>query len=112
MNRGLRQNMCRLTDPGISNIDIPDVDTWITPVLQYACKHWLTHLRLASKLDPTLEAELATFCNEHLLHWVEALSLLGSITSVWSGFSAVLKQLRVRMFILSILNLPESSLEE
>jgi hypothetical protein len=50
--------------------------------LRYACMYWAAHLRLAGAQDSRLASELVLFCEEHLLHWIELLSLFGKLSCV------------------------------
>ncbi|KAL0572302.1 hypothetical protein V5O48_009668 [Marasmius crinis-equi] len=62
--------------------------TEIAPTLQYACRYWAYHLDCGLKavgssagtiLQEVLD-ELVIFAQKHLLHWIEVLCILGSIS--------------------------------
>jgi hypothetical protein len=79
MNKHLTHNICSIRDPTLSNTDAVDsahVNACIPAELQYACTHWLAHLAQASSGDKDLSTLLQTFCEDHLLHWLEVLSLI------------------------------------
>jgi hypothetical protein len=74
---GLRQDMCNLSDPGVlrREIDEETIDRNLPPELQYACRYWVDHLERSGR---SIEDGDATHCflEKHLLHWLEAMSLL------------------------------------
>ncbi|XP_014550460.1 hypothetical protein COCVIDRAFT_59039, partial [Bipolaris victoriae FI3] len=74
---GLRQDMCNLLNPGAlrGEIDEKTVDRNLPPELQYACRYWVGHLECSGR---SVEDGDATHCflEKHLLHWLEAMSLL------------------------------------
>jgi hypothetical protein len=77
MKKKLRRNMCDLQRPGVarSDIDQQTVTNYIQPEVKYACLYWVDHLK---KGDIHMSVdELYQFLSSHLLHWIEALSLVG-----------------------------------
>ncbi|KZP23423.1 hypothetical protein FIBSPDRAFT_456450 [Athelia psychrophila] len=82
--KGLKRNICELPDPSVLNTEVADLSSrivkFIPPELQYACRHWGTHLRYAVMSEDILML-LRQFCAEHMLFWVEACSLLGDLRS-------------------------------
>ncbi|PSN58928.1 hypothetical protein BS50DRAFT_509500, partial [Corynespora cassiicola Philippines] len=74
---GLRQDICDLSEPGVlrSEIDESRVAARLPPELQYACRYWVDHLERSQR---SIEDEDAThhFLQRHLLHWLEAMSLI------------------------------------
>ncbi|KAI9070398.1 WD40 repeat-like protein, partial [Trametes sanguinea] len=80
----LRHNICDV-DPEyhhLLNNEIPNLQEKIArhlpPERQYAVKYWAHHLHHA-KVDQQLLDLLESFCNDHLLDWLEALSLLSCV---------------------------------
>lgn len=77
----LRKDICKLQHPGtlFAEIDRERVTQHIPLVLQYGCQHWTFHLENArvSPSDNNDITEALDFVHEHLLHWIEALALLG-----------------------------------
>jgi len=72
----LGRDICGLHKPGalVNEVD----DNWIQrnlpTELQYACHHWVEHLmRSGTRL---FDDRIHIFLQEHLLHWLEALSLI------------------------------------
>ncbi|OSC96751.1 WD40 repeat-like protein [Trametes coccinea BRFM310] len=80
----LEQNMCKIdwSYDHLLNAEIPGITEKIaqclSPALVYACKYWSRHLS-RGELGKDLLGALEDFCNAHLLHWLEALSLLGCV---------------------------------
>jgi hypothetical protein len=83
MNAHLRYDICKLNQPWISNDEITNLhymlDRCAPNELRYACKFWAVHLTKAGKADSSLLTVLNTFCREHLLHWIELLSLMRAL---------------------------------
>jgi hypothetical protein len=78
MSDQLRKDICGLHAPGflIRDIQGDKIKNCLPAELQYACLYWVQHLQ---KSDIVLSDNgLAhIFLREHLLHWFEALSLIG-----------------------------------
>jgi WD40 repeat protein len=80
----LKRNVCDVQpdDESLVNNDIPNLSQsvlkCIPPHLRYSCRHWASHLR-ASEVDQEIWDLLELFCRQKLLHWLEALSLLGDL---------------------------------
>ncbi|CDO75276.1 hypothetical protein BN946_scf184497.g7 [Trametes cinnabarina] len=78
----LKQNFCEIdwNNDHLLNVEIPGLSEKIaerfSSALSYACKYWSHHLCRAEVGEDLLGA-LEDFCFAHLLHWLEALSLLG-----------------------------------
>ncbi|CDO69809.1 hypothetical protein BN946_scf184803.g7 [Trametes cinnabarina] len=82
--RTLKYNICGIdtSNDCLLNSEIPDLADRVTrclsPAVQYACRYWFRHLCHAEVGEELLLA-LEDFCDRHLLHWLEALSLLGCV---------------------------------
>lgn len=66
--------------PG-SNQDISKTilhDT-VPPELAYACQFWCSHLVKVADTTPEIVEQLTIFCFEHILSWMEVMSLLGLV---------------------------------
>jgi WD40 repeat protein len=84
-NFGLRYNICGLADPFSANMDVLDLDgrlQKVTEAVRYAAVYWTAHISCGEEAGDALEGELVEFCEKHLLHWIELLSLLGRLSSV------------------------------
>jgi hypothetical protein len=74
---GLCQNKCSLSGPGVlrDEIDEQTVTGTLSPDLQYACRYWIDHLKQGGQSIVDGDAT-HLFLQKHLLHWLEAMSLL------------------------------------
>jgi hypothetical protein len=84
MKKYLKEDICEIGDASLLNSEIADLPErlkkYVPSELRYACQHWITHLSHSSP-DEALINELEDFCSDHLLHWLEALSLLDALPS-------------------------------
>jgi hypothetical protein len=80
MGEHLRKDICGLRAPGILlyQIDRCQIERCLTPSLQYACCYWGHHIEQACEMFWNFDSIL-TFLHQHLLHWLETLSLLGRL---------------------------------
>jgi hypothetical protein len=80
MNKFLTQDICCLQNPSRPNSDIEDLAErlfiHVPGALQYACVFWPAHLTAGMSPSDDMCTVLIQFCREHLLHWLELLSLL------------------------------------
>jgi hypothetical protein len=78
MSDGLKEDICSLRAPGtlISEVESSWIERSLPSELQYACCYWIQHLQLA-KARLYDYGEVHSFLRRHLLHWVEAMSLIG-----------------------------------
>jgi hypothetical protein len=82
---GLCHNICGLADSFTANQDVADLDgrlQRVTQAVRYAAVYWAAHLSYSNEASDALEDELVTFCETHLFHWIELLSLLGRLSAV------------------------------
>ncbi|KAF2466054.1 uncharacterized protein BDR25DRAFT_269130 [Lindgomyces ingoldianus] len=74
----LKRDVCNLRLPKTrrSEIDQQTIDACLPPEVQYACRYWVYHWKESKCLirDDNL---VDCFLTHHLLHWLEAMSLLG-----------------------------------
>ncbi|KAH0562822.1 hypothetical protein GP486_002547 [Trichoglossum hirsutum] len=75
---GLRQNMCKLPNPGTLKSEIGEqkIAICLSPELQYACRYWVHHLEQSDYHihDGDL---IHIFLQRYFLYWLEAMSLIG-----------------------------------
>lgn len=78
MSDKLARDICGLRAPGALARDVQDdrIEQCLPAELQYACRYWVQHLQRseATLLDGE---QVHIFLEEHLLHWLETLSLMG-----------------------------------
>jgi hypothetical protein len=95
----LKRNPCRIESPTMHNSEVTGLPTrigeYIPAHVQYACRHWALHLTNAMVSGSLLE-QLKELCSEHLLHLVEACSLLGDLRSLLISLDAAQRALTVR----------------
>jgi len=80
----LQENICDLWGPGVLNTEIPNdtIQKSIPPHVQYACRYWLDHWRLGNPM--AVEEDIKSiwqFLKQHLLRWLEGLSLIGEVSN-------------------------------
>jgi hypothetical protein len=95
---GLRENICELTDPSVANNDVADLNQRrqrVSEAVRYAAVFWAAHLRKIVGIDDVLSSELLTFCQCHLTHCLELLSLLRRLPEGMQHIIAVLRWCQV-----------------
>lgn len=83
MHRSLRRNIGNLPNEATQRIeiDVRSIDHYLPPKLQYACRYWIHHLvHIQGPSNGLVKA--ISFLEKHLLHWLEAMSLLGILSEV------------------------------
>jgi hypothetical protein len=112
MNTYLVYNICALSEPGIPNSQVPDLERVLQDVvraeLRYACTHWAVHLSHVTSPNADLLRELATFCKEHLLHWFEIMSLLHLLSEADEKLATALKWCKVCVIYRHIFGITEA----
>ncbi|KIL56352.1 hypothetical protein M378DRAFT_1038447, partial [Amanita muscaria Koide BX008] len=104
MDKHLKRNILGLGDPArfMSNEDGLEADgitdeqiqEKIPRQLQYACAYWINHFEVANMEDEALMNRLERFAYEHMLYWLEVLSLIGKLDSAHRAISMVLKLIK------------------
>jgi hypothetical protein len=84
MDKRLRYDICESGKPWLQNGDVQHLVDGLEDLelLRYACMYWAAHLRLAGAQDSRLAGQLVLFCEGHLLHWIELLSLIGKLSCI------------------------------
>ncbi|KAL4733373.1 WD domain protein [Aspergillus similis] len=90
MHKKLKKNICSLPSYGVERrgIDLQAIQHYLPPELQYSCRYWIHHLTHCESPAGQNNTVL-TFFKEHFLHWVEAMSILGNISEVVQGITAL-----------------------
>ncbi|KAJ6527949.1 putative WD-repeat protein, partial [Mycena vulgaris] len=90
--QGLSRDICQIRNTSLLNSEIRDlparIQKHVPAHVQYACRHWAHHVSKCM-ISSTLLALLQTFCEQHLLHWMEISSLLGELRNVLVSASDV-----------------------
>jgi hypothetical protein len=89
LNKHLRFDICDIKDPSLYNCDVLDLPTrlreYVSTALRYSCRyglsHLLEHIRAAGG-QAQMPLGLDVFCAQHLLHWIEVLSLTGDMNAM------------------------------
>ena len=76
----LHENICNLPGHGTLRAEVDDriIANHLPPDIQYACRFWVYHLKESQTRINDGDA-IHRFLQDHLLHWLESLSLLGRI---------------------------------
>ncbi|KAA6414440.1 MAG: hypothetical protein FRX48_01189 [Lasallia pustulata] len=81
MSTSLKEDICGVTIPGtlVADIQRSRVEQCLPLEVQYACLHWVKHLR---RSDAQLRDNdyVHQFLQKHLLHWLEALGWMQKIS--------------------------------
>lgn len=89
IEKSLKRNICSLPAPDSSPLDAkPEIlDARLPKHVRYACLYWLSHLESAkefeiedNQLGLFAGGQIHKFTLNHLLNWLEVMSLLGSMT--------------------------------
>jgi hypothetical protein len=89
LNKELHFDMCDIRDPSLFNVEVQDMKDrlrkHISLALRYSCEFWAVHcLHYVQASGPQHEVPLGLleFCNTHLLHWIELLSLINGLNDI------------------------------
>jgi hypothetical protein len=78
MLTSLKQDICGVGAPGtlVTDMESSRVEQYLPPEVQYACLNWVQHIQ-KSETHLCDDEQVHMFLQKHLLHWLEALSLMG-----------------------------------
>jgi WD40 repeat protein len=119
LNRLLHYNICGLKDASLFNHEVADLQNQlkehVSVALRYSCRYWLTHwlehLRAAGS-HAQVPRGLDVLCEQHLLHWIEVLSLTKGMNAVQRLMSELMSIMNVRFShsqcLFWFLNYPQS----
>jgi len=99
----LSPDMCKIGDPSIRNqdIDLPGrIANHIPAHVQYACRHWASHLTSSHICNTVLDL-LQEFCSNQLLNWLEVMSLLGGLDGAMTALHSACRIANVSCLDLS-----------
>ncbi|KAG9048981.1 hypothetical protein FS837_011532 [Tulasnella sp. UAMH 9824] len=93
IRNSLKRHPRFVSDPWLSNSEVlgevDDLQTIIPVHLGYACRFLASHVSLASTRDDILAEAMKIFCENDLLTWLKAMSLLGDIDIAVSSIQAM-----------------------
>lgn len=101
MSQTLKKDICGLHAPGYQATQVKSsrIQRCLPAEVQYACLYWIQHLqRSGNKAYDGKEAH--RFLQAHLLHWLEALSLMGKISEGILAISFLQKLILVSFLLL------------
>ncbi|KAF2738129.1 hypothetical protein EJ04DRAFT_429802 [Polyplosphaeria fusca] len=76
---GLRQNIGGLQPETLrGRVSEGKITSHLSPELQYACRYWVYHLQRSQRHISDKDS-IDIFLQQHFLHWLEAMSLVGDI---------------------------------
>ncbi|KAF9517895.1 hypothetical protein BS47DRAFT_1325747 [Hydnum rufescens UP504] len=89
MAKHLKRDIAGISDPSLLNREVDGfkekVREALSPEVQYACRHWASHLRCVEIGEGSIMRALETFLTQSVLWWFEAMSLLESISNAPSS---------------------------
>jgi hypothetical protein len=95
MNEHLHYDICNIQDPTLSNEEVHNLDEAlrenVSDALRYAACFWCNHLTASGEPGSLLVNALAEFCQKHLFHWVEMLSLVEHVIPVETALLGVIE---------------------
>ncbi|KAJ0129240.1 Uncharacterized protein HZ326_27665 [Fusarium oxysporum f. sp. albedinis] len=97
MRSALHENICSLSFPGTRRytVDSSELEECMPSQLQYACMHWAYHY-MGGDPKSNDNDQVHDFLTTHLLHWVEAMSLLGRIKECLDSLGSLARWLENR----------------
>jgi hypothetical protein len=106
MNSKLRMNICWLTDETVLNSEVSDLASrlreHVPEDLAYSCEFWPEHLEHAPNDDPELLLPWHEFCDMHILHWLEVMSLKAKSRNAMRAIRNIQKWIRVSIRVVSL----------
>ena len=96
LNEALRQNLCDLT------LSSTKVDYSIPEHISYACIFWIDHVCMVNEELTPIGYRVEKFIFHHLLHWLEAMSILKRSWTTTELLTRIAKWIRVSPFAISL----------
>jgi hypothetical protein len=92
----LKKDICDLRTPEIprADVDKQTIDAHLPLDIQYACQYWVYHAKECGSVICDDE-QVYNFLKCHLLHWLEALSLIGRVSESISMINDLIAMLDV-----------------
>ncbi|KAL6239950.1 hypothetical protein BDW75DRAFT_236188 [Aspergillus navahoensis] len=98
MGKYLKRDICRLKSFSTRRADIRSETTeqYIPEGLRYSCRYWVFHL---TQSKPSIsDMEIFSFLEEHFLHWLEVMSLMGVLSETLEMMVTLKESIQVRAF--------------
>jgi hypothetical protein len=89
LDKELRENICGMTLPYHKK------SKPLSDAISYASKFWIEHVCLVSSVDDDILNQICNFLDNHLLHWMEVMSILKSHDHTIRSVDDLMKWLRV-----------------
>jgi NACHT domain len=101
MSNSLKENICDLRNPGTlqAEVERQTIDNSLTADVQYACCYWVYHLEQGGS-QISDHSTPHSFLSEDLLHWLEALSLIGRLHESIAMISSLITLIYVNLLML------------
>jgi hypothetical protein len=117
MNNQLKQDICDIHDPTRTNSTVSDLperlEKSVSPELRYAAIYWMHHVTSAFVATADVFDALTIFCDDHILHWLELLSLLKQLLVASKGLPGLLRWVEASEFMtVTILRETDSMLRD
>ncbi|KAL3473297.1 hypothetical protein BJX99DRAFT_261485 [Aspergillus californicus] len=79
----LRRNICNLSGDGVprQKISKDSVDRYVRPEMKHSCRYWTQYLSRC-KSPVSSKESIRNFLQEHFLHWVEVMIILGFASQI------------------------------
>jgi hypothetical protein len=104
LNKDLHIDMCDIRDPSLLNDEVHDLADRLKihapSALRYSCHSWVIHCleyMRAAGAQSEVPIGLLEFCNIHLLHWIELLSLINGLNKILQVLPTLLTALEVNL---------------
>jgi hypothetical protein len=108
LNKDLRLDICNIRDSSLFNNEVEDLEgrlrTHVPLALRYSCEFWPVHCLScmpSTDLQYQVPIGLVEFCHNHLLHWIELLSLIDGLNVIPRVISKLLRAFEVTLAISS-----------
>ena len=101
MSTSLKKDICGVHSPGwlATDVESSQIEQCLPLEVQYACLYWVQHLQKSCVSLDDNSCHVYAFLQEHLLHWLEALSLIGKTSEGVLTLSALESYLSVSRLI-------------
>jgi hypothetical protein len=106
LNKDLHMDMCHIRDPSLFNNEVKGLEVLIQLNirlgLRYSCRFWTIHyLEYVRATGPQSKGPLGLdrFCQKHILHWIELLSLIDGLSDALRLLPTLLAALEVYLAI-------------